>query len=242
MTKSVLGRAPEVSDDDIINAGKMLLDDGSRVTGFALRRAVGNRGDAGRLFRVWNAYLEATRCNPNTDGIELPGELAANLAAMGKKLVADLEGMAEAMNATAVQTAESRVRQAIKLADEREQNAEAEVNDAMLFIDELEKKLVANQEANNELRRTCDELKCSEADLTRRVSELQNIELQHEETTLENSNLKRTYHAVDEENKELQIHVAELKKEVAVLREQLGDVARERDQFLRELIQLTNPS
>lgn len=148
MTKSVLGRTPEVSDDDIIDAGKMLLDDGTRVTGFALRRAVGNRGDASRLYRVWNAYLETTRNSPNNHGIELSSELSDILSTMSKKFVADLESMAKQMNATAVQSAEYRVRQAIKLAEEREQNAEAEVKDAMLIIQELEKQLsLASQRA-----------------------------------------------------------------------------------------------
>jgi len=52
-----IGRAPEVSDNAIILAGQALVEGGRRVTGFALRKGVGNRGDAKRLLRVWEAHL-----------------------------------------------------------------------------------------------------------------------------------------------------------------------------------------
>ena len=49
MGETQIGRTPEVSDEAIIRAGNALLQQERRVTGFALRKAVGNKGDAGRL-------------------------------------------------------------------------------------------------------------------------------------------------------------------------------------------------
>ncbi|MFL0932944.1 DNA-binding protein [Vibrio parahaemolyticus] len=165
MAKSVIGRAPEVSDDDIIEAGKMRLDQDARVTGFALRKAVGNRGDASRLYRVWNAYLETTRNSSNNHGFELSSELSEILSTMSKKFLTDLESMAKQMNATAVQSAEYRVRQAIKLAEEREQNAEAEVKDAMQIIEELEKQLTLVSQRAEKLDEEVIQLKHENGDL-----------------------------------------------------------------------------
>lgn len=57
MSETQIGRTPEVSDEVIIRAGNALRQQERRVTGFALRKAVGNKGDASRLLRVCQSSL-----------------------------------------------------------------------------------------------------------------------------------------------------------------------------------------
>lgn len=100
------------------------------------------------FFLTFFRIKEMTRSSPSNHGIELPSELSKILNTMSKKLLIDMESMAKEMHATAVQSAKYRVRHASKLAEEREQNAEAEVKDAMQIIEEIERQLsLASQRA-----------------------------------------------------------------------------------------------
>ncbi|MFT5717182.1 MAG: colicin import membrane protein [Oleiphilaceae bacterium] len=74
-----VGRSPEVSDSEIIKAGETLLEDGRRVTGFALRKGVGGRGDPKRLFKVWNAHLSLNHESHDATDRALPFVLNEHL-------------------------------------------------------------------------------------------------------------------------------------------------------------------
>ncbi len=143
ITQPVIGRRPEVSDEKIIEAGKKLIEEGRRATGFGLRSMVGNSGDPKRLLKVWQAYLSSQSNNADYVPLTLPVELEETLNAVVTETTTKLKELATELNNAAVKTAEQRVSTAVDLANEREHDAEAEVHDASLTINDLEDKLTA---------------------------------------------------------------------------------------------------
>ena len=71
-------RPTEISDEDIIKAGKGLLAAGRNVTGFALRQRVGG-GSAPRLKQVWDEHISSQSVVSIEQEAELPVELEEQL-------------------------------------------------------------------------------------------------------------------------------------------------------------------
>lgn len=65
-------RQPEVSDDEIIAAGERLQGQGKRLTGWALRTALGGRGNPKRLFDVWQCQIAKDKPEGQAEVIALP--------------------------------------------------------------------------------------------------------------------------------------------------------------------------
>lgn len=65
-------RQPEVSDDEIIAAGECLQGQGKRLTGWALRTALGGRGNPKRLFDVWQCQIAKDKPEGQAAVIILP--------------------------------------------------------------------------------------------------------------------------------------------------------------------------
>jgi len=144
ITKTTIGRKAEVTDESIVQAGQKLSEEGRRVTGFALRKVVGNRGDAKRLLKVWLAFMSSQTMAPDSNApLALPVELEETLNSVVNETTAKLKSLAIELNNAAVNTAEQRVAAAVALANEREQAAEAEVCDAALTLDDLEQQLTS---------------------------------------------------------------------------------------------------
>lgn len=93
------GRRPEVSDQQIIEAGQRIRAAGRPVTGFSLRLAIG-KGSQGRLMSVWEAWAsqqEATvPANDAADTVEpavLPPGLAEAWDSARGQMVSQLDGL-----------------------------------------------------------------------------------------------------------------------------------------------------
>lgn len=65
-------RQPEVPDDEIIAAGESLQGQGKRLTGWALRTALGGRGNPKRLFEVWQRRMTMGASEGQVEVIALP--------------------------------------------------------------------------------------------------------------------------------------------------------------------------
>jgi colicin import membrane protein len=113
ITQPVIGRRPEVSDEKIIEAGKKLIAEGRRATGFGLRGMVGNSGDPKRLLKVWQAYLSSQSNNGDYEPLTLPVELEETLNAVVSETTTKLKALAIELNNAAVKTAEQRVATAV---------------------------------------------------------------------------------------------------------------------------------
>lgn len=117
-----MARPAEISDGEITDAGQSLLAAGKRVTGYALRIALGDRGNPNRLKAVWDAHVaerSETTC----------AEEAAPLPPRIEDIAADNQGRMAGLLASAVQTIyrEADATVMARLQEEREQLAEIRV-------------------------------------------------------------------------------------------------------------------
>lgn len=253
MSETQIGRTPEVSDEVIIRAGNALLQQERRVTGFALRKAVGNKGDASRLLRVWQAYLSAQVNKQETVAADLPTELLEALSSVNQKLIHELQSIVQRLNGIAIQTAESRVASAVSQANERERAAEAEVRDAMKRIDDLEAQLSSLSQARTGLlaklqqreqenQQTSEQLEASVNALNDTLRQLHEEQRQHERLAHYNDALEADLDSVQEHYGELKADFAAKEKELEMLIMQLEVVSEEKARLLDELVNLAAKS
>lgn len=159
MSNQKLGRTPAVSDDEIIQAGIKLVERQQRVTGFSLRKAVGNKGDANRLMKVWNQYLQSQQLpEPHTTHV-IPEELKelhnCLVASFSKQLMETIKRA----NDMATDIADKKVKVSFDAISEREKLIELEMADAMTTIESLEYQHVTVQEKMHEIEHDNHELR-----------------------------------------------------------------------------------
>ncbi len=144
-------RPTEISDEEIINAGKNLLAAGRNVTGFALRQRVGG-GSAPRLKQVWDEHISSQSVVSTEQEADLPVELEEQLKTVSQALVERLRQLASDLNNHAVRASERRVTEIVRAAGEQRAQAERELADASMTVDDLEAKLDASTSEVKELR------------------------------------------------------------------------------------------
>ena len=243
----VIGRRPEVSDEKIIEAGKKLIAEGRRATGFGLRGMVGNCGDPKRLLKVWQAYLSSKSNNVDNVALTLPVELEETLNSVVAETTKKLKSLATDLNAAAVQTAEQRVAAAIDLANEREQAAEAEVHDASITIGDLENKLTS---ISLEYAQCKQALQVSQGKTQRQIElagefnlEVSTLAVQLNGKEQEAENLSHSLADAEQRVNNALTEISELKAEKTELRaenkrliNEVSKLANERDKQLSDLI------
>jgi len=174
-------RPTEFSNEDIIKAGKELVAAGRNVTGFALRQRVGG-GSAPRLKQVWDEHISSQSSEPPTEQAELPVELDDQLKAVSAELVDRLQKLASDMHTKAVRASERRVAEIVRTAGEQRAQAERELADASMTVDELEAKLDAATNEIQELRE-----KVAEATRTSQAQAVELAQLKERMATAENA-------------------------------------------------------
>jgi len=128
-------RPTEFTPEAIINAGSVLQAEGRKVTGFALRQIVGG-GNPARLKDVWSEHIE--RQGAAQPVVELPAEVADEVAAVSKALTERLAAFAHEVNDRALKAAGRQVADEKRRADEAVAGAEREIADAAQQIDAIE--------------------------------------------------------------------------------------------------------
>lgn len=132
-------RPAEFPAETIIQAGKELLAAGRPITGFALRTKVGG-GNAARLKQVWDEHVSQAVTHTDTVA-ELPPEVADEVAGVSKELTERLAALAVELNDKAVKAADRRVAEVVRSAGEQREQAERELADAAVTVDDLETRL-----------------------------------------------------------------------------------------------------
>lgn len=132
-------RPAEFPAETIIQAGKELLAAGRPITGFALRTKVGG-GNAARLKQVWDEHVSQAVTHTETVA-ELPPEVADEVAGVSKALTERLAALAVELNDRAVKAADRRVAEVVRSAGEQREQAERELADAAVTVDDLETRL-----------------------------------------------------------------------------------------------------
>ena len=131
-------RPPEITDHDIIEAGQQILAAGRPVNGFALRTLT-DGGKPARLMKVWVDHLSGQTALPaSLPTVELPLQMAEELAVVTKALGERMAALAISLNNQAVQAAERRVHQVQRAADEQSAKDQAALADAATVVDALQ--------------------------------------------------------------------------------------------------------
>ena len=149
-------RPTEFSTEEIVKAGLELQAAGRNITGFALRQKVGG-GSAGRLRQVWSEYASSLSVTQAEPVAELPVEVAEQLGIVSATLIERLKTLAADLNDRAVKASERRVAEVVRSAGEQRAQAERELADASLTVDDLEKNLDAAAADREVLRTKLDE-------------------------------------------------------------------------------------
>lgn len=218
-------RPPEVEDMTIIDAGNSLIQDGRRVTGFALRKAVGG-GNPSRLVRVWEDHQRSQEVIESEPFHELPIEVEEALNTMTGSFLDEIRSLAQNLNAKAVKTAERRVTDAINSARQQQENAEAELVDAASTVEDLEDQLefvrAEEHKTKAELKKALGEidgLRKKAADLERDLAVSQEkLSKEHEQRKVAESTMD-----------ELHGRNADLKSDKDDLRKDRDDLRKELD-------------
>lgn len=130
-------RPAEFQSEAIHEAGEALLAAGRTITGFALRKLVGG-GNPTRLKQVWDEYTASKQTTEAVPVVELPVEVAEEVAAVTQSLTERISQLATEMNSKAVKAAERRVAEVVRAAGEQRESAERELVDAMQTVDDTE--------------------------------------------------------------------------------------------------------
>jgi len=104
---------------------------------FTVRQRVGG-GNPARLHQVWEEHLAGKEAVEFNHVADLPVEVADTLAAVTKSLTERITVFAAKLNDTAVRAAERRVAEIVSTAGEQCAQAQRELADAGLTVDELE--------------------------------------------------------------------------------------------------------
>ena len=138
-----MARPAELSEEQIIEAGNILLSAGRVVTGFALRAQLGS-GRANRLKQVWEHHQDSLR-PPEAPAAELPIELADRIKALNTEIGDRFHVIAADLHQRAVRAAEARVGELVRNLDAQRSQADREVADAGETVDDIEAKLAEVQ-------------------------------------------------------------------------------------------------
>ena len=183
-------RPPEFQEQDVIEAGKQLQNENRNVTGFSLRGKLGG-GNAKRLRQVWEEYQASQTEKPASSIAELPVEVAEQLEAIKSGLLDSLTGLVLGLNDRAVRAAERRTAELVKSTGEQREQAERELSDASVAVEDLEA-IVAD--LRDQLRGVNESLSKSEAarqkheiDLARAHEQITSMERAAKETAAAHS-------------------------------------------------------
>lgn len=128
-------RRPDVNDEVIIEAGNRLLANGQTVTGSALRKEVGDRGNVKRLADVWNAHQAET--SRNNTKLQLPDQLLQHVDSAMASLKSQVISMVGRSHEFAVSEANKKADEAAAQALLAYTALEEQFSGAASLVDEL---------------------------------------------------------------------------------------------------------
>ena len=210
-------RPADYSEEQIIEAGKALQEEGKRVTPFGIRERMGG-GKPQRIREIWEQYVagDLEQEARQEDAVELPAEFAEQVQGMNTALIADLTAFATRVYRRADEIAESRTREAMQAAKKAKESAETDVAEAERVIEDQDAQVEALEQQIAALR---EELSGAKRD-HRRVEEEKAKEITA--LTVENTRLGE------------QVKTAQELAKAAVKALETAVTERERDQSAHE--------
>jgi len=168
---SNIGRTPKVSEVEIIEAGKKLLAINKDVTGFSLKKLTGGKGDPIRHRRIWDEYINS-QPRENQDSSYLTPEVKKAINEATSSISKTFESLVQQIYLKANGDAQEHINSAINLADTRKKKADAEIQDAVDIIEEMDQVLSTLEGTIGENDYAIEDLRLKNAELVNRVENL----------------------------------------------------------------------
>jgi hypothetical protein len=149
-------RPPEVTNEEILAAGKEIQSQGKKVTGWGIRSVLG-RGNANRFKTIWDEFSNQNK-QDETD-LRLPVELEDLVSELEQNVVSQIRPLTVKLYEGALKAAQKQVSETSRELKQTKEDAEAEMQEADAIIQGLEKRLETNE---LELKMTKEKLKESE--------------------------------------------------------------------------------
>jgi len=243
-TKNI-GRTPDVTEIEIIEAGKKLAAINKNVTGSALRKVLG-KGDFKRLLRIWTEY-EAYKDSKDHTTTELTSEIKQAISDATLTLSETFESLVKDLYSKINNGAQQHIYAAINLADSRQKKADNEMHDALSIIDDLEKTISTIEEsleisegAAEELHLKNTELEAVLEKLTLKVQEqynlLEDASSKNEEVSKSTALKEDHIETLAQSNADLKADKASLQKEVEHLKRELSNKTQEHDRKIEDIL------
>jgi len=241
-----MGRTPDISQIEIIEAGKKLIEANNKVSGYALRKAVGRKGDPIRMIRIWDEYQNSLD-NTVERAIELTPAVKMVLTDSINSISTTFETLFVDIYKKAKSDAQGLISSAINLAEVRQIKADKEMQDAMITIEELEQELSTLEEslevnecAAEKLLKTTTELETALEQLTQKGKEqykLLELATSAKEEVIKNTALKEAHiETLTQNNTDLKADKTSLQKEVEQLKIELLNKTKEHDQHIKNTL------
>lgn len=152
-------RPAEVTDEDIIQAGRQLIASGvpqKDITGNRIRQITG-RGNPYRLGSVWHKHV-AAEVGGEKEVVELPRAFKDALNAASSEMIAMFERLTSELYQEAVAKADGRVQEAIEAAHQKQSRAEQQLEEISEAFDVLESQLTEERVESEAKDKALDEL------------------------------------------------------------------------------------
>lgn len=218
-----IGRVPEVSDLEIIEAGKKLVATNKNTSGTALRKMIGGRGDPYRLKRIWTEYESAQAIEDNSAN-ELTPEIKNEIDEATSTLSKTFESLVLNIYKKANNEAQAYISSAINFSQNRQKAADEELHDAAIIIEDLEQELSLNTEHQNKNDSIIEELETVNNELSETLREHEReLEAQCnllEIAAKENEQLVKIADLKERHIETLTQNIADLKADSAVLQKE----------------------
>ena len=173
-------RPANVTDEQIIEAGKQLQERGREVNGFSLRQVLGS-GRADRLKSVWLSYI-ATQATENDEAhelTELPIDAQQSIEALASHIQQALNEGTKKLYRASQEAANRQTADLAKSLKEQRRAMESELSDAASTVDDLEIQLGKADEKIVTLEGELSEIKGKYAHMEGEIKQLRE---NHEES------------------------------------------------------------
>lgn len=234
-------RPPEISREEIIAAGELARSQGvARITGYALRRMLNNRGNPNRLGEIWADHVAQGEAAERTPALPIPDEVESLLAGVAGLVDGELRKLVGVMLLVGQRQLEQAVATERRLADDQAQQRFAELREATDEVGRLDgelslqmEKLAVAETARNEALVALQAEKERAAQLQERCSHFE----QHNSSILaEIGELRAQLVAGNSQVQELRIQVQAARTEAVQLQIRLDAEIRTHAELGEQLV------
>lgn len=228
------GRIAEISEEDVFAAIEAVIEEGKRLSSYAVKMKLGNVGNNQRyrkLIAKYKANRQVTQAEPVQD---LPLELQEQFNALSQGLNEQLHQLVKALNNRATTTAEQRVAAAIKGAREEVEEIAAELQEADAFNADLESKAQEYKDSLNETKGLIEQLQAEKTTALTELAKLRQQNAVQEERLTALQAISAENKALQDDNARLMQQLTSVQADIHRAQERAAKIQDKSDEYEKE--------